>query len=311
MVKNSIVQKLKPETKKIIWRVSIGFLGFYLLWALVFGIGIYGFRWDSEVAYFTSQIFPYPAAVVNYKHFVSTSEFLNDLAALKQYYKQAQGVDFASTEGRNKLKGLRKDLINQLVEEKIMRLEAKNYGITISDAEFQEEYSNIVKANGGEEQLRKQVKDYYNWTLDEFKERVKFSILQKKLDQRISEDERINEEERKKAEEALAQAKGGADFKTLVAQYSEDPATAQNDGDLGFISKGALEASLEEAAFSLKKGEVYPEVIKTKYGYYIIKCTARKNSQVRISAILVRVKDFNDWLEAKKQEYVIWYFLKG
>ena len=78
----------------------------------------------------------------------------------------------------------------------------------------------------------------------------------------------------KKAEEALSKIKGGADFADMSKKHSEDP-TAKDGGDIGFVKKGHMLPAIENAAFSLKKGDV-SSVIKADAGYYIIKIEDRK-----------------------------------
>jgi peptidyl-prolyl cis-trans isomerase D len=79
------------------------------------------------------------------------------------------------------------------------------------------------------------------------------------------------EEARKKAEDLLKKAKApGADFAALAKQNSEDDATKDKGGDLGWIVRGQTVPEFEAAAFKLPKGSV-SDVIKTPYGILIIK----------------------------------------
>ena len=78
-----------------------------------------------------------------------------------------------------------------------------------------------------------------------------------------------------KAEEILKQAKNGVDFAQLAKKYSEDT-SSENGGDLDFFGKGQMVEPFEKAAFSLKSGELYPEIVETDYGYHIIKKTDEK-----------------------------------
>ncbi len=89
-----------------------------------------------------------------------------------------------------------------------------------------------------------------------------------------------NEEEvRKKAEAVLAQAKAGADFAELARQYSEDT-SAENGGDLGLFGRGQMVPEFEAAAFSLPEGQV-SDLVRSTYGFHIIKVTGRQAAIVR------------------------------
>ncbi len=64
--------------------------------------------------------------------------------------------------------------------------------------------------------------------------------------------------------------KAGEDFGALAKQYSQDEGSATNNGDLGFVGKGAFVPEFEKAMYTLNVNEV-SEPIKTQFGYHIIK----------------------------------------
>jgi len=77
-----------------------------------------------------------------------------------------------------------------------------------------------------------------------------------------------------KAEALLKQAKApGADFAALAKKNSEDEASAKNGGDVDFFGRGTMAKEFEDSAFSMKVGEI-SDLVKTTYGYHIIKLTA-------------------------------------
>lgn len=83
------------------------------------------------------------------------------------------------------------------------------------------------------------------------------------------------ENAKKKAEDLKKQLDEGADFATLAKENSTDTGSAENGGDLGFFGKGTMVAEFEDAAFKLNVGEV-SDVVKTQYGYHIIKLEEKK-----------------------------------
>jgi peptidyl-prolyl cis-trans isomerase D len=91
--------------------------------------------------------------------------------------------------------------------------------------------------------------------------------------------EHDEEEVRQKAEEVLAQIKSGADFAEMAKKYSEDT-SAEQGGDLGLFGRGQMVPEFEEAAFSLNSGEV-SDLVRTTYGYHIIKVTERQEPITR------------------------------
>ena len=92
---------------------------------------------------------------------------------------------------------------------------------------------------------------------------------------------RGDDEARKRAEEVRAKALAGADFGALAQEYSDDPGSKGSQGDLGFFGKGRMLPQFEEAAFALTKaGEISP-LVKTRFGYHIIRLVERKPARLK------------------------------
>ena len=125
-----------------------------------------------------------------------------------------------------------------------------------------------------------EMKKYYEENKDDFyTDTVTAShILLKTIDDNGNElsDEK-KKEAKKKAEEALKKVKSGEDFAQVAKEYSED-STASNGGELGTFGRGQMVSEFENAAFSMKPGEI-SDIIKTQYGYHIIKVTERVDEQ--------------------------------
>lgn len=82
-----------------------------------------------------------------------------------------------------------------------------------------------------------------------------------------------NAEVKAKAEALASQLQQGADFAELAKTQSADTFSAEKGGDLDFIEKGVMDAEFEKAAYALAKaGDISP-VVKTEFGYHIIKLT--------------------------------------
>ena len=83
------------------------------------------------------------------------------------------------------------------------------------------------------------------------------------------------EEVKALAEKVLKEAKAGGDFAALAKKYSEDEATAAQGGDLDYFSRGKMAAAFEDAAFAMAPGAT-SDLVKTEFGYHIIKVTDKK-----------------------------------
>ncbi|MBX9725326.1 MAG: peptidylprolyl isomerase, partial [Candidatus Obscuribacterales bacterium] len=82
-----------------------------------------------------------------------------------------------------------------------------------------------------------------------------------------------------KAEQLLSRAKqspGG--FAALAKEYSQDPGSANNGGDLGFFARGMMVKAFDDAVFKLKVGEI-SDLVQSNFGFHIIRLSAIKPSK--------------------------------
>ncbi len=93
----------------------------------------------------------------------------------------------------------------------------------------------------------------------------------------IKVDETRNEEAAKAlALELRERALKGEDFGALAKQYSADPSVVRNAGNLGFFKRGQMVKPFEDAAFAMQEPGAISEVVKTPFGYHVIRYEARK-----------------------------------
>jgi peptidyl-prolyl cis-trans isomerase D len=125
-----------------------------------------------------------------------------------------------------------------------------------------------------------QVEDYYEDNEEMFRKEkeVRARHILFRLDRNAQEEE--EKKVREKATMVLEKARKGDDFANLAKQYSEGP-TAPKGGDLGYFSRGRMAKPFEEASFKLKQGEI-SELVRTQYGYHIIKVEEIKEARVKI-----------------------------
>jgi len=86
-----------------------------------------------------------------------------------------------------------------------------------------------------------------------------------------------------KAEALLKQAKAGADFGELAKKNSEDEGSAVNGGDLDYFGHGKMVPEFDAVVFTMQPGQV-SDLVKTQFGYHIIKVTDKKAGTVRTLA---------------------------
>lgn len=219
-------------------------------------------------------------------------------------------------------------ILDTLITNKIVELEAKKQDIAVSDEDIQAEYDELVESYGGEDSI-KEVLEANGLTEDAVKENIRIYQLTKSViatsieitDEEVEqyfEDNKENYEQEEQvvashilledeatAKEVLAKVKAGEDFAELAKEYSIDTATNEDGGDLGYISRNQMDEAFEEAAFALKKDAV-SEIVQTSEGYHIIKVTAKVPAE---EAVFEDVKDevYATVLESRvSEEYATW-----
>jgi peptidyl-prolyl cis-trans isomerase C len=81
-----------------------------------------------------------------------------------------------------------------------------------------------------------------------------------------------------KAKQVLQSARGGQDFAALAKEFSQDPGSAMQGGDLGVFAAGEMVPPFSEAAFKLKPGAI-SDVVETQFGYHIIKVVEKQEGR--------------------------------
>jgi peptidyl-prolyl cis-trans isomerase SurA len=112
---------------------------------------------------------------------------------------------------------------------------------------------------------------------------------------------------RTEAERIRGLAIAGEPFEDLARQYSIDPGSKEQGGDLGWFRRGAMVAEFEEAAFSLIEGQI-SEPVQTAYGFHIIKLERRRAGEVRARHILLQaqVSEADQAVASLGEDYEIW-----
>lgn len=87
----------------------------------------------------------------------------------------------------------------------------------------------------------------------------------------------VKQAARTRAQDLLRQVKNGGDFGALAQQHSQD-GSAPGGGDLGFFPRGQMVKAFEDAAFSLKPGEV-SDLVESEFGFHIIKVTDHRTAR--------------------------------
>lgn len=93
-------------------------------------------------------------------------------------------------------------------------------------------------------------------------------------------DDRSEQDAKTRIEEALAKLNSGASFEDVAKEYSDDIATAASGGDLDFAGRGLYDTAFEDALFALKQDGDMTEVVKSEFGFHIIKLTGVESPEI-------------------------------
>ncbi len=170
------------------------------------------------------------------------------------------------------------DFKRDLKEEVKMKKLAKELGSsTVSDAEAKKFYNeNIGKFKHPDKVRASHILISVN--PQEIEEVVKSDPANKGLDEAAIK-AKVNAEvqaKEAKAKELLAEAKKNpTQFAKLAKENSEDTATANKGGDLGFFAAKEMVPEFSKAAFAMKPNTISDKPVKTQFGYHIIMVTDR------------------------------------
>jgi peptidyl-prolyl cis-trans isomerase D len=120
---------------------------------------------------------------------------------------------------------------------------------------------------------------HYRENLDRFRVQDRARVTHILLKTTDRKDDEIRQIEAR-AQDLLKQARAGKDFAELAKAHSEDSVSAQKGGEVGWITRGQTVPEFEQKAFSMKPGEI-SELVKTQYGFHIIKLLEREQARAK------------------------------
>ncbi|MBC7962774.1 MAG: peptidylprolyl isomerase [Steroidobacteraceae bacterium] len=197
---------------------------------------------------------------------ITTGDFERELKNLPEYLKAMADTP----QGR-------KEMLDTMVIRELILQQASKDGLD-KGPDIEEKLQDLKKRLIVESFLKKKVetessvseedlKKFYDQNKDKFKagEQIKASHILVKTEA--------------EAKDILAKIKAGGNFEELAKKNSVDSSSAKG-GDLGWFGKGSMVPVFEKAALALKEGQV-SEVVKSDFGYHIIKLTGKRAAGIR------------------------------
>lgn len=289
-----------PKVRVFIRNFIIAIAIILFLVEAVFAILIYGFKTDNKYTKAVSRYIPFPAVVVNFNA-VSYYDYYFERDYIKHFYDQAQKEIPAD---------MNSQIVNQLVDSKLLESNAPKYNVTVSSAEIDQTVNDLIDQNGGQSEVEKVLNDYYGLTLKQFRRLVDSQLLRTKMKDTVpvqvkashilikvdkGADQATVDAAKAKADGIYNDIKNGADFADKAKNLSDDTGSRDSGGDLGFFARGDMVKPFEDAAFAAKTGDLIAPV-RSDYGWHIIKVTDRKGF-VDMS--------FDDWIKSLRDKSFI------
>ncbi|MDD3498065.1 MAG: peptidylprolyl isomerase [Candidatus Moranbacteria bacterium] len=302
-------KKEKKEIKNIkLSTILIGVAVFISILMIISSVIVYGFGDRVSFSKNISSVFPMPAIIIDKTIIITTKEINSNLNSIERFYESQDfssiglRVDFKTEEGRKRLKIREKELINKMIEDRVIEKIAKEKGIFISNKLVDESVSRKISEYGGESAIKDNLKNLYGWSLDDFKKKVvRPGLYKEELEKWFAEDEKREENEaaKKMAEESLESLSSGKGF-AEVAKEKSLGSNAKSGGYLGWFREEYIADELIPAVSSLEEGKI-SKVIESRQGYHIVKLEGKKTDEdgaalFGISQIYFPKASFADWI---------------
>jgi len=300
----------KDKKGMVLWaKILLIVVGVYILAGIGFGIATYTkcpaetdkkcVR-ENKAVMFSASIYPFPAAWVNMIP-----------VWVKNYDKQLDYIKHFSEKSQQQLpdrKTLSDQIINQMMDNIIIKKQAEKNKIKVTNKDVNDAYQKVIDQNGGKDEVKKVLKDLYGMNEKEFKLLIKDQLYKEKLQNDLFVQihaEHILIKDEARANDVLNKVKNNEkSFEDLAKEYSEDTGSKDNGGDLGWFGRGSMVKEFEDAAFSTPVGTVDPNLVKSQFGFHIIKVLEKKGTID---------KSFADWYNEVKSQYKekIWLLFKN
>jgi len=286
---------------------------------LILVLGVYKFNWSNRFFVAATKVFPFPAVYVRDGGIIPVNEIKADDAAIRKFYesqdfeKIGMRVDFSTDQGKKRLQVKEKDIINKLIENKVIESLAKARGINLTDAAVAAELESNVQQFGNKDNLMSDLARLYGWTITDFEKKVvKPEMYSEKLTEVYASnlDTSAQQDKIKSLFDRVTSKK--EDF-AKVAKEASDGQSSASGGDLGWSTKNQLIQQVGDKAYSLKVGEI-SQPIQSALGFHVLKLIEKKTENgedmVHLAQIFVKTPTYADWLAGQMKNFPVTVFLK-
>lgn len=249
---------------------------------------------------------------------IAFEEYQRQVVQVEAFFEQ-EGLDAESEEGRERLEQARRQVLEQMIDQELIRQAAEEMGISISDEELDSSIADIIAQSGGEEEFNQSLQAT-GTTYDDFKQMLLDQLLSEAVYASVTESinsvaEQVHARHillptRERAEEVLARLQSGEDFAYLAREYSEDISSRETGGDMGFFPRGVMPPEVEDVAFSLEVGEV-SQIVQSQFGFHVLQVLEREEREIAVEVFEnLRQQTFMQWLQEQRESATIERFVE-
>lgn len=232
------------------------------------------------------------------------SDYVRDLNTLNKFYESAPAESKPTNEQ------ISDQAIARLITNVLVQDLSKKYQVGVNQEDVDKMRAQITSQFEDESAMLTELKNKYGWTFDQY---IEFVVRPLLLEQKVADvfasstddatvkyevpeirashilfsvtNEKEDAKIKAKAESVLKRIKAGEDFAKLAGEFGSD-STKSKGGDLGWFSSGQMVQEFEEAVFALTPGQLGDKLVKTQFGYHIVKTTDKR-----------MVRDFNLFMQ--------------
>jgi parvulin-like peptidyl-prolyl isomerase len=200
---------------------------------------------------------------------------------------------------------MRQKVNDRLIEKAMVTKIAKQTRLRVSEKEITEALEKVYQDNGGEKPVAEVLQSLYGMTIPEFKKLIREQLIKQKVKEHALTRVQVRHiviRDESKAKEVLEKVKNNENFDELAKQFSEDIGSRDKGGQLGFVNRGQLPKEVEDVAFTKKAGETHPDLVKSQFGFHIVRVEARNEGTIDLT--------YDDLIKQFKEKKRIIRFLK-
>ncbi|GAC1387762.1 MAG: hypothetical protein NVS1B7_2750 [Candidatus Saccharimonadales bacterium] len=266
-------------------------------------IALYKLQTTSTFIYHVTQVVPFPIARAN-NRFVSYESYLFELRHYTHYYENHAKEGFTVQQ----LEAFKKTALDKVISNAYVKDLAAQKHIAVSDKEVNNQIDIVRSQNrlgNSDKVLEDVLKDYWGWSLDDFKRSLRQELLAQKV---VSALDTVNHN---RAAAALAEINIGTDFGAVAQKYSDD-VTKDTGGDYGRPigrSDRDLPAQVTEALFKLPKNG-HSDIINTGYTLEIVKNIEPQGDKIHAAHVMIKLNEINTYIKGLKDKQKAKIYLK-